>query len=79
MKWSTPAVSGNRPAARDGHSAAIVGNYMYIFGGFEESIDQFSCDVHCLNLETMDWSYIRTFNSPPSYRDFHSCTEINGR
>lgn len=52
---------------------------MYIFGGFEESIDQFSCDVHCLNLKTMEWHFIHTLGTPPSYRDFHTATVINDR
>jgi hypothetical protein len=43
---------------------------MYIFGGFEELIDQFSCDVHCLNLKTMQWHFIHTSGAPPSFRDF---------
>jgi hypothetical protein len=60
LEWETPEVSGNLPGARDGHSACIVGSYMYIFGGFEEVIDQFSCDVHCLDLRTMRWSFIHT-------------------
>lgn len=77
LKWSTPECTGSLPGARDGHSACVVNHYMYIFGGFEENIDQFSCDVHCLNLLTMEWTYIQTFGSPPSYRDFHSATIIN--
>lgn len=59
-EWETPSVTGNLPGARDGHSACIVGSRMYIFGGFEEVIDQFSCDVHCLDLQTMQWSFIYT-------------------
>lgn len=79
MRWSKPAVTGNIPGIRDGHSACIVDHYMYIFGGFEEEINQFSCDVHCLDLKTMHWTFIRTSGVPPSYRDFHSATILNGR
>jgi N-acetylneuraminic acid mutarotase len=70
---------GNQPGARDGHTACVLGDNMYIFGGFEEVIDQFSCDVHCLNLKTMHWKYVQTFGEIPSYRDFHSATIINNR
>jgi N-acetylneuraminic acid mutarotase len=70
---------GNQPGARDGHTACILDDNLYIFGGFEEVIDQFSCDVHCLNLKTMHWSYVQTFGETPSYRDFHSATIINNR
>lgn len=37
------------------------------------------CDVHCLNLKTMHWSYIQTIGTPPSYRDFHSATILEDR
>lgn len=72
LEWEKPHVSGTCPGARDGHSACIVGSKMYIFGGFEEMVDQFSCDVHCLDLETMTWSFIHTWvfylqNFPFSY------------
>lgn len=77
--WSKPEVSGSIPGVRDGHSACIVGNSMYIFGGFEEEINQFSCDVHCLNLETMEWAFVPTGSLPPSYRDFHTATVLNDR
>lgn len=79
LSWLKPTVSGAIPGARDGHSACVVGQYMYIFGGFEDDIDQFSCDVHCLNLETMEWKYIQTFGDPPSFRDFHSSVAIDNR
>lgn len=50
---------------------------MYIFGGFENYLYQFSRDLHCLDLETMTWKYITTQGEPPSYRDFHTATAIN--
>lgn len=79
LQWTTPSVYGAMPGARDGHSACIYGNRMYIFGGFEEVIDQFSCDVHCLDLDNMQWHYIQTTGHPPSYRDFHTASVINDR
>lgn len=60
QQWERPEVSGNLPGARDGHSACIVEHKMYIFGGFEEMMDQFSRDVHCLDLKTMQWSFVYT-------------------
>lgn len=79
LKWSKPEVSGCLPLARDGHSACVYGHKMYIFGGFEETIDQFSSDVHCLNLLTMQWEYIQTYGEPPAYRDFHTATVLSDR
>ncbi|KAH8411453.1 hypothetical protein KR215_004873 [Drosophila sulfurigaster] len=71
-RWTRPAVSGCLPGARDGHSACVIGECMYIFGGFVDEINEFSSDVHALNLETMEWRYVQTFGVPPTYRDFHA-------
>lgn len=79
LVWTKPAVTGRIPGVRDGHSSCVVDHFMYVFGGFEELINQFSRDVHCLNLETMTWSYIPTTGEPPSYRDFHTATVLNDR
>ncbi|XP_023936479.2 kelch domain-containing protein 3 [Bicyclus anynana] len=79
LEWSTPSVSGTVPYPKDGHSACIIKNKMYIFGGFEYIFDQYSNDVHCLDLDTMQWSYINTLGTPPSHRDFHTAVAYNER
>ena len=58
--WSQPTVCGDIPGARDGHSACVINNCMYVFGGYEEDTDQFSQDVHMLDLKTMEWRYLKT-------------------
>lgn len=79
LKWSKPTVTGLLPGARDGHTACIINQFMYIFGGFQEDIEQFTRDVYCLNLETMKWDYIQTSGTKPQYRDFHSATIIDNK
>ncbi|XP_021921370.1 kelch domain-containing protein 3 isoform X2 [Zootermopsis nevadensis] len=79
LQWSCPEVTGMIPGARDGHSACVINHCMYVFGGFEEEIDRFSQDVHALDFRTMHWNYIITQGEPPSYRDFHSATALEGR
>ncbi|XP_026751898.1 kelch domain-containing protein 3 [Galleria mellonella] len=79
LEWSTPPVSGMVPYAKDGHSACIIKNKMYIFGGFEYSSDQYSQEVHCLDLDTLKWTFIDTRGSPPSYRDFHTAVAYGDR
>uniref|UniRef100_A0A1B6DWJ7 Kelch domain-containing protein 3 n=2 Tax=Clastoptera arizonana TaxID=38151 RepID=A0A1B6DWJ7_9HEMI len=74
--WKCIKTYGTCPGARDGHSACIINDCMYIFGGFEEDIDRFSQDVFALNLQTMYWTYVQTKGIPPTYRDFHSATAI---
>ena len=46
--WSRPQVSGDIPGERDGHSAAIIGQHMFVFGGYEVSLlvlYKTSCDI----------------------------------
>ena len=45
-KWSRPKVTGDVPAARDGHSSCVIGDNMYIFGGYEETNYRFGLDVY---------------------------------
>jgi len=76
LKWSCPRVSGCVPCPRDGHSACIIRDHMYIFGGFEEQFDRYSQEVYALDLKNMHWSFISTSGTPPVYRDFHSATAL---
>lgn len=60
LEWSTPEVYGSIPVPRDGHSACVINNQMYIFGGFQENPTQFSQDLYMLDLITMTWNVVRT-------------------
>lgn len=60
LKWSTPLVSGCIPVPRDGHSACIIKDCIYIYGGYQEEPSQFSDNLHMLDLNTMIWSIIET-------------------
>ena len=79
LEWTTPAVTGMVPYAKDGHSACVIANKMYIFGGFEYLTDQYSQEVHCLNLDTMQWSYIDARGTSPSHRDFHTAVAVGDK
>lgn len=41
FRWSTPAVTGCIPPARDGHSACVIGKKIFIFGGYEQRVSFF--------------------------------------
>lgn len=79
LRWSSPKTHGCGPGPRDGHSACVVGDKMYVFGGFENYLVEFSHDLHCLDLKTMTWTFVLTSGNPPSYRDFHTATPIGDR
>jgi len=74
--WSTPKVNGDIPGERDGHSACVIGHYMYVFGGYEEIIERFGQDVYRLDLTNYTWKLLSCIGDPPVHRDFHSATTI---
>lgn len=78
-EWSLPQVSGKTPEARDGHSACFINQCMYIFAGYLEFTESYTQDVHALDLQTMTWSYVRTLEDAPIYRDFHTATGMDGK
>lgn len=67
--------SQERPAGRQGHSAAWdLADSLIVFGGLSDAA-VFS-DVHVLSLSTGFWSAARTSGQPPSPRYGHSATMI---
>jgi len=61
--WYHPAVSGQAPAARAGHTATLIGNNMLVFGGSNST--QCFNDLHVLQCSTFTWSTpIRSGPSP---------------
>ncbi|XP_041352699.1 kelch domain-containing protein 3-like [Gigantopelta aegis] len=75
-RWSRPVVYGNIPGARDGHSACVINNKMYIYGGFEVEVDRFFNDVHAFDFNTMTWMEVKTLGRPACWRDFHTATAV---
>lgn len=76
LSWSIPVTSGQQPNPTDGHSACVIGDYMYIFGGFEEDIKSYSNNTFRINLTTFQWEALYTMGCPPSKRDFHTASVI---
>ncbi|CAI4231647.1 unnamed protein product [Auanema sp. JU1783] len=76
LTWRIVPVTGTVPPARDGHSAIVVGDKMYMFGGFEEDAQRFSQETYVYDFETSHWSKMRTNGFPPLWRDFHTAVGI---
>ncbi|XP_071549100.1 host cell factor 2 isoform X2 [Panulirus ornatus] len=68
MNWERPTVGGVHPLPRSLHSATLLGNKMFVFGGWvplvleelkgpnnEKSEWKCTNTLACLNLETMTW------------------------
>ncbi|CAH4036449.1 unnamed protein product [Pieris brassicae] len=79
LKGGGPLVTGRIPNGKDGHSACIVNNKMYIFGGFDYITDEYTNNLHYLNLHTMEWCYVCAKGSPPVGRDFHTALAYGDR
>lgn len=73
--WVIPALHGEGPDAREGHSAASVGKRLFIFGGCGKSSENqevYYNDLYILDTETLLWERAETSGIPPSARDSHT-------
>ncbi|CAF1582182.1 unnamed protein product, partial [Didymodactylos carnosus] len=77
-QWSIVRINGFVPEARDGHSACVIKDRMYIFAGFEEPGNHFSNDLFYFDFISLIWHKVLTPKSPstPKWRDFHTSTSI---
>ncbi|KAK5848789.1 hypothetical protein PBY51_008482 [Eleginops maclovinus] len=66
MSWSTPETRGSTPLPRSLHSASVIGNKMFVFGGWVPAPEPYqntavepewicSDSLSVLNLDTMSW------------------------
>ncbi|UJR20321.1 hypothetical protein I4U23_023452 [Adineta vaga] len=81
-QWSYVRVTGTDiPSSRDGHSACVINDRMYIFGGFEDFSQQFSNDLFYFDFNDSSWHLFnpKIGDHVPQWRDFHSATNIDGR
>lgn len=53
--WSKPATKGFQPEGRNGHTASLINNKMYVIGGWLGSGTFASSDLYILNLDTLEW------------------------
>lgn len=56
LEWSEPECIGEGPSPRDAHSAVIIADNLFIFGGRNEST--IYNDLHILNLSSINHQYI---------------------
>lgn len=49
--WTTLKVNGIPPAAREGHTATVIGSTMYLFGG--SGNNAYFNDLYAFDLETV--------------------------
>ncbi|EFJ04633.1 hypothetical protein SELMODRAFT_432234 [Selaginella moellendorffii] len=76
--WGKPNVFGDVPAPREGHSASLIGDNLFVFGGCWKSSDpseeEYYNDLHVLNTNTFVWKKISTTGVSPIPRDSYTCS-----
>lgn len=69
--WTQLQPSGTKPSSRGGHTATLIGDRLWIFGGEDRSRRALG-DVHCLDLSQMAWASPKTTGAAPSARTGHT-------
>ncbi|KAK5938259.1 Negative regulator of mitotic exit [Knufia obscura] len=72
-KWTQQDCIGYIPAPREGHSAALVNDVMYIFGGRTEHGDDLG-DLAAFRISLRRWYTFQNMGPSPSPRSGHSMT-----
>ncbi|CAM9790311.1 unnamed protein product [Ectocarpus sp. 4 AP-2014] len=69
-----PAISGKCPTARSGHSAAIIGTDLVVFGGVRGR--KWQNNVAVLDTERWHWRHPTIDGSNPAPRSYHTSTVV---
>ena len=66
LRWASLQTVGEIPAARDGHSASVMDEKMYVFGGQDRN--GMLSDVRVLSLGSLEWTAPRSYGDSPAPR-----------
>jgi hypothetical protein len=75
--WSRLATTGVAPVARGGHSAALIHERLWVFGG-DDARRRPLGDVSCLDLRTLAWREVVTGGAHPAPRTCHVAAAHGG-
>ncbi|CAL8114878.1 unnamed protein product [Orchesella dallaii] len=92
LMWCKPEVGGSTPSPRSLHTATLVGEKMYVFGGWvpmmleelKNSEKEWKCtnSLACLNVDSLTWENLHQDildDKVPRARAGHSAVVINTR
>ena len=79
MLWYPPAVSGDIPTGRSGHTATLLPhtNELVLFGGNKGS--KWLNTVHILDTVRWIWSSPKVHGTAPKPRSYHTATAVKGK
>ena len=77
MAWTFPMFKNESPGARAAHSCDIVGNSLYIFGGWngKKALN----DLHVLDTEEMQWVEPEATGRIPACRNNHTTAVVGSK
>lgn len=55
-EWSSPALTGDVPHPRRGHSTTVIGDQLVLFGGQSLVTSALENDVRVLNVRRLQWT-----------------------
>jgi Galactose oxidase, central domain len=78
MLWYPPAVTGDVPSGRSGHTATLVDSTsIVVFGGVKGS--KWINSLYVLDVDRWTWTMPKVQGVPPKPRSYHTATAISDR
>ncbi|CAD8206642.1 unnamed protein product [Paramecium octaurelia] len=75
-QWTKCKANGKIPESRNGHSATVVENKMFVIGGWLGSGTYASGEVYVLDLDTLTWTLVNSIGEIPGPCNMHSADLI---
>lgn len=75
--WTEIHLENNKVKPRGGARAVLVGNYLWIYGGYYNK--QYLQDLHCINVQTGEVIHPKTYGQGPMACSGHSMNYVNGK
>lgn len=76
---SSPSTANGPPEDREGHTASVVGQLIYVFGGTwtdDEDTTLYMNDLHVLDTGNLSWSRPAPSGNPPIEREGHTAAAV---
>lgn len=74
MVWTQPRILGSAPQPRQYHTAHIINEKLYIFGGYNGSV--WLKDLILLDFSVMQWIYPKLKGDLPNGKEGHAMTAV---
>jgi N-acetylneuraminic acid mutarotase len=78
-QWERLTTTGTVPEGRNGHTASLIANKMYVIGGWLGSGTFASSEVYILNLDAHEWTLSQTHGQSPGPCNMHSADVVDER